>query len=85
MRNNVSGIDFAYRTIFAEALEASDRGLADKIDRKIKSLSEILDVRELRAVNIPKLREVSEDLVVMLQAAAPKLGLGRPTLEASTR
>lgn len=85
MRNNVSGIDFAYRTIFAEALEASDRNLANKIDQKIKSLSEILDVRELRAVNIPKLREVSEDLVVALQAAAPKLGLGRPTLEASTR
>lgn len=85
MRNNASGIDFAYRTIFAEALEAADRAAAEKIDRKIKSLSEILDVRELRAVNIPKLREVSEDLVVALQAAAPKLGLGRPTLEASTR
>lgn len=85
MRNNVAGIEFAYRTIFAEALEASDRKLADKIDQKIKSLSDILDVRELRAVNIPKLREVSEDLVVTLQAAAPKLGLGRPTLEASTR
>ncbi|WP_424626885.1 EfeM/EfeO family lipoprotein [Bradyrhizobium sp. SYSU BS000235] len=85
MRNNVSGIDFAYRTIFATALEASDRKLADKIDQKIKSLSELMGVRELRAVNIPKLREVSEDLVVSLQAAAPKLGLGRPTLEASTR
>ncbi len=85
MRNNVSGIEFAYRTIFAEALEASDRKLADRIDQKIKSLSEILDVQELRAVNIPKLREVSEDLVVTLQAAAPKLGLARPTLEASTR
>ncbi len=85
MRNNVAGIDFAYRTIFAGALEASDRKLADRIDGKIKSLSEVLDVRDLRSVNIPKLREVSEDLVVSLQAAAPKLGLGRPTLEASTR
>lgn len=85
MRNNVAGIDFAYRTIFATALEASDRKLADRIDGKIKSLSEVLDVQDLRAVNIPKLREVSEDLVVSLQAAAPKLGLGRPTLEASTR
>lgn len=85
MRNNVSGIDFAYRTIFAESLETSDRRLADRIDRKIKSLSEILEVPDLRAVNTPRLREVSEDLVVTLQAAAPKLGLGRPTLEASTR
>lgn len=85
MRNNVAGIDFAYRTIFATALEVSDRKLADRIDGKIKSLSEVLDVRDLRAVNVPRLREVSEDLVVSLQAAAPKLGLGRPTLEASTR
>lgn len=85
MRNNVSGIEFAYRTIFAETLETADRKLADKVDQKIKQLSALLTVSDLRSVDIPKLREVSEDLVVTLQAAAPKLGLGRPTLEASSR
>jgi iron uptake system EfeUOB component EfeO/EfeM len=85
MRNNVAGIDFAYRTIFAETLEAADRTLADRVDQKIKQLSALLTVPDLRAVDIPKLREVSEDLVVTLQAAAPKFGLGRPTLEASSR
>jgi iron uptake system EfeUOB component EfeO/EfeM len=85
MRNNVSGIEFAYRTIFADALEATDPNLANKVGQKIKQLSALLTVPDLRSVDIPKLREVSEDLVVTLQAAAPKLGLGRPTLEASSR
>ena len=34
MRNNVAGIDFAYRTIFAAALEAADGKLAGAVDAK---------------------------------------------------
>jgi iron uptake system EfeUOB component EfeO/EfeM len=85
MRNNVSGIDLAYRTIFAAALEAADGKLADTVGAKIGELKTLLVVRDLQGVDIPKLRRVSEELVVALQSASTKLGLRRPTLEAAAR
>jgi iron uptake system component EfeO len=85
MRNNVSGIDLAYRTIFADALKAADGKLADAVERKIEELKALLAVGDLKGVDIPKLRRASEELVVALQGAAAKLGLRRPTLEAAAR
>ena len=38
MRNNVAGIDFAYRTIFAPALGAADTKLAGAVDARIQQL-----------------------------------------------
>src|SRR6185503_19326325 len=35
MRNNVAGIALAYKTVFAEAVRASDANLADQIQAKI--------------------------------------------------
>jgi iron uptake system component EfeO len=83
IRNNVSGIDLAYRTIFADALKAADGKLADAVERKIEELKALLAVGDLKGVDIPKLRRASEELVVALQGAAAKLGLRRPTLEAA--
>ena len=83
MRNNVDGIRLAYRTIFAATVEAADRKLADTVTGKIEQLGNLLTAYNLRQVNSPLLRRTSEELVVALQSAAPKLGLRRPTLEAS--
>src|SRR6266404_1223001 len=83
MRNNVVGIQFAYRTIFAVALESADRKLAETVAGKIEELDKLLVVRDLQHVDIPGLRRTTEELVVALQGAASKLGLGRPTLEVS--
>jgi iron uptake system component EfeO len=85
MRNNVSGIQFAYRTIFAAALASVDRKLADAVDGRIEQLEALVAAPDLRHVDIPKLRRASEELVVALQSASAKLGLQRPTLEAASR
>jgi iron uptake system EfeUOB component EfeO/EfeM len=85
MRNNVSGIELAYHAIFADALEAADGKLAYVVDTKIGELKTLLLVRDLQGVDIPKLRRVSEELVIALQSASAKLGLRRPTLEAAAR
>jgi iron uptake system EfeUOB component EfeO/EfeM len=85
MRNNVDGIDLAYRTIFAGALKSTDPRLADAVDGRLKELRALLVVHNLPDVDIPKLRRASEELVVALQNASAKLGLRRPTLEAATR
>jgi iron uptake system component EfeO len=38
-------------------------------------------VKDLRQVDIPKLRRTTEELVVALQGAAARIGLKKPTLE----
>src|SRR5882724_7355525 len=85
MRNNVDGIDLAYRTIFAGELKSTDPRLADAVDGKLEELRTLLVVRNLPDVDIPRLRRASEELVVALQNASAKLGLRRPTLEAAAR
>lgn len=85
MRNNVAGIDFAYRTIFATALKTADRKLADLVDDRIEQLKRIAAAPDLPRVDIPALRRGSEELVVALQSASAKLGLRPPTLEAASR
>lgn len=85
MRNNVSGIEFAYRTIFAEALKGVDAKLADSVTERIEQLKTIVTVPDLPHVDVRALRRVTEELVVSLQAASAKLGLRRPALEAQSR
>jgi len=85
MRNNVAGIDYAYRRIFADALKAADAGLADTVATGIDRLETITAAPDLRHVDTSALRRASEELVVALQGASVKLGLRRPTLEAQSR
>jgi iron uptake system component EfeO len=82
MRNNVAGIDFAYHTIFAAVLGTADASLADAVDSRIRQIKAIVAAPDLPHIDIPALRRASEELVVMLQSAAAKLGLQRARLEA---
>ena len=85
MRNNIAGVEFAYRTIFADRLKEVDAGLADKVTARIEQLKTIVAAPDLPHVNVRALRRVSEELVISLQAASVKLGLRQPTLEAQSR
>ena len=85
MRNNVVGIDFAYRTIFADALKVTDARLAKQVTERIEQLKTIVAAPDLPHVDVRALRRASEELVVGLQAASLKLGLRRPTLEAQSQ
>lgn len=85
MRNNVAGIEVAYRTIFADALKAADGKIDATVGARIAELKAIVVVPDLPRVDIMRLRRASEELVVALQAASAKLGLQRPTLEAQSR
>jgi iron uptake system component EfeO len=81
MRNNVAGIDLAYQTIFAGAVEAGDPKLAAAIRDKIEQLKALVAVSDLKSLDPRKLRAASEELIVVLQTAAPKIGLRSPSLE----
>jgi len=81
MRNNVGGIALAYKTLFATALTSADPKLAAATQANIDQLSEVVDVADLNSLDPDKLRSKTEDLVINLQAAAPRIGLQTPTLE----
>jgi iron uptake system component EfeO len=85
MRNNIDGIELAYRTIFASAIAARDPEDAAEVLHKIDELKAMLDLRDLRRLDPDKLRTVSEELVLTLQNAAPRIELQRPTLEESSQ
>jgi iron uptake system component EfeO len=81
MRNNAEGIATAYRTIFAAAIAAHDATLAAAITQKIDALRTLLAVPDLKRLDPDKVRVSSEELIVLLQGAAPQIGLRAPTLE----
>lgn len=81
MRHNVEGIEQAYGTIFATAVESRDPGLGGTAQRQIDDLKRLLASSDLRQIDQDRLRVASENLVVTLQTAAAEIGLARPTLE----
>jgi iron uptake system component EfeO len=81
MRNNVDGIDFTWRTLFAARFQGIDPKSATLIHADIDQLRSVLDASNLKGVDPDTLRSASEILIIALQAAAPELGLGAPTLE----
>jgi iron uptake system component EfeO len=81
MRNNVDGIEIAYETIFAAAVKAGDPKLAPTIPQKIAELKILVGVPDLKSLDPEKLRAASEELIVLLQMAAPEIGLRAPSLE----
>jgi iron uptake system component EfeO len=85
MRNNVDGIELAWRTIFAPTAEARDRPVDAGIRRSVEELKAMVAVGELRNVDPDSLRTATEELVLKLQNAAPLLDLKKPTLEADAR
>jgi iron uptake system component EfeO len=82
MRNNVDGIELAWRTIFSSAVEARDRQLDADLRRSIDALKAMIAGGDLRRIDPDKLRMATEELVLTLQNTAPLLDLKKPALEA---
>ena len=85
MRSNADGIGLAYRVIFADAVEAGDPKLAAAARAAVERLQAAVKIPDLRNLDADKLRADSEELVALLQMAAPKIGLDKPTLEEGAR
>jgi iron uptake system component EfeO len=81
MQSNADGIALAWRVIFADALEAGDRKLAGAVRAAIARIKADVSVASLRNLDSEKLRVDTEELVALLEVAAPKIGLSKPTLE----
>ena len=83
MRSNADGIALAYRVIFADAVAIGDPKLGAAAAAAIERLQAAVKIPDLRNLDADKLRADSEELIALLQIAAPKIGLNKPTLEES--
>jgi iron uptake system component EfeO len=81
MRNNVAGIGLAYEVIFKSSVRSADPAVAEATERSLEHLTALLAIEDLKSLDPGKLRATSEELVVDLQKAGPKIGLRAPTLE----
>ncbi len=80
MHENVEGIEAVYKLVFEGPLKAKDAKLAHEIDEKIEAVEDLVKVKELKQLNASALNKAGEELAVLLQSAAPKLGLKKPEL-----
>lgn len=81
MQSNADGIELAYRVIFADAIATGDPKLGEAVKTAVEQLKLSVKTSELKSLDGDKLRAQSEELVTLLQIAAPKIGLGKPSLE----
>jgi len=75
MQENVEGIEAAYQLVFAESLKKADPELAGLIHDRIEKLEKLVQVKDIKSLNAKAVHIAGEELAVMLQSAAPKLGL----------
>jgi iron uptake system component EfeO len=79
--DNLAGIDAAYSKVFAAPLAAEDGALDRRVRTTIEELRAITAAGDLAKLDQTRLRRLSEELAVALQAAAPAIGLQKPVLE----
>jgi iron uptake system EfeUOB component EfeO/EfeM len=78
--DNVAGMAAAYRSVFAAALREVDPERDAAVERAIGALAALVKAGDARSIDRPRLRNLSNDLVVALSVAAPALGLEKPAL-----
>jgi iron uptake system component EfeO len=84
LQSNADGIELAYRIVFSAAVEAAAPQLADAARAAVQRLKAVVQISALRNLDAGELRAHSEELVAILQVAAPEIGLDKPTLEEIT-
>ncbi|HVT55934.1 MAG TPA: EfeM/EfeO family lipoprotein [Xanthobacteraceae bacterium] len=80
MHENVEGIEALYQIVFEDVLQEKDAKLAGEIHEKIETVEKLVKVKDLKTLNQPALRKGGEELAVLLQNAAVKLGLKKPAV-----
>jgi iron uptake system EfeUOB component EfeO/EfeM len=81
IRDRIDAVEVAYEHVFAPALAAHAPQVGKRARRLLDQLQELTAVADLKSLDQPQLRKLSEELAVTLQASAAPLGLKKPNLE----
>ncbi|MDI3469511.1 MAG: hypothetical protein OJF62_001574 [Pseudolabrys sp.] len=77
---NNEGVEAVYKLVFSPVLRKKDAKLDKQIRDKIEEVEDNVKGKDLTSINAAALRKSSEELAVLLQSSAPKLGLEKPKL-----
>jgi iron uptake system component EfeO len=80
MKQNRKGIKALYQIVFEDTLQEKDEKLASNIQGKFDEMKRLIKVPDLKHLDQPALKKSGEELAVLLQNAAPKLGLKKPAV-----
>jgi iron uptake system EfeUOB component EfeO/EfeM len=75
MQENVEGIKAAYKLVFEDTLKKGDPQLAGIVHDRIEKLEKLVQVKDIKSLDAKAVHIAGEELAVLLQSAAPKLGL----------
>jgi iron uptake system EfeUOB component EfeO/EfeM len=75
---NNEGVEAVYKLVFSPVLKKKDARLDKEILEKIEELEDSVKGKDLKSVDAAALKKSGEELAVLLQEAAPKLGLKKP-------
>ena len=80
MGENVEGIEAVFKLAFEPALMKRDKKLVAAIDDKIEDVEKLVKVGDMTKVDQAALKRNGEELAVLLQNAASKLKLKKPSV-----
>ena len=80
IQRNIEGVEEVYKLVFDPVLQTRDPKLAARITDKIEDVKKLVKVADMKSVDQPALKNTAEELAVLLQSAAAKLKLKKPTL-----
>lgn len=85
MVENVEGVEAVYKLVFDGVLKTRDAKLAARIVDKIEDVEKLIQVKDLKSIDQPALKQAGEELAVLLQSSAAKLKLKKPAVGGQAR
>jgi iron uptake system component EfeO len=78
MQSNVQGMEVAWNTVFAAIMQEKNKGVADRVEKEIAEVKQLVSVASLDQVDAPALESKTEMLAGSLSDAAVELGWKAP-------
>ena len=78
MQHNVDGIELAWNTVFAKIVRDKNAGVADRVEKEIAEVRQLVSVASLDQVDAQALEQKAEMLAGSVSDAAVELGWPAP-------
>ena len=78
MQHNVDGIELAWNTVFAKIVWDKNAGVADRVEKEIAEVRQLVSVASLDQVDAQALEQKAEMLAGSVSDAAVELGWPAP-------
>jgi iron uptake system component EfeO len=78
IQHNLEGIELAWNTVFAATMQQKNKGVADRVEKEIAEIRQMVSVASLEQIDSPALEAKAEMLAGSVADAAVELGWPAP-------